>query len=200
MAYLRSLKALERRIGQQGVADVLNVSPRTVRRWKQGIRKPSQQYQKQIQASYSYLKNTKPLSQVKNKSRAKANRYNKVSERIEAGYIVRDVKRYKKAQTTHKTVDVTHLSNEQMLDTIDTLHLREGYTSFGVKLLIESDEIIESDEEVGEQYEVISSEYLRYEDFKQEGTALIADMIESLKSKYKVKKLAGIFITAIKEI
>lgn len=203
MAYLRSLKALERRIGQKAVADKFGVSTRTVRRWKNKATTPKDTVQKQINAAYSYVRNTKPLSQVKNKQKATRSRLNKIDERLEIGYINKGVHYFPRAKTRHKTLDVSDLSDYDRLESINLLYHKEGYTSFSFTIHTKNKIMARyytfEQETKYHETDKLQTYFYRIEDFQQEGTAIIRDMIKGVKDLYQIKEITGIDIVAIKE-
>jgi transcriptional regulator with XRE-family HTH domain len=215
MAWKRALNALEARLGQEGAAEALGVTSRTLRRYKQGKRKPSQDKQNSIENAWSYLRGSKPLKSIKPKNRAKVRkqRVNKVDERLDIGYKERGTKKYQKAMTKHKQIDVSDLSAQDICDTIHLLYNKEGYTSFGFMVhvgIIEEDEEPFEEAPEGEHMGVedfwITFETLRIEDYLSGCSEMIRSWLKNLKktikARYKLKKveILEIILYAIKEL
>jgi transcriptional regulator with XRE-family HTH domain len=208
MAWKRALNALEARLGQEGAAEALGVTSRTLRRYKKGTRKPSQDKQNSIENAWSYLRGSKPLKSIKPKNRAKVRkqRVNKVDERLEIGYKTVGQKKYYKAQTLHKEVNVTGLSAMDMLETVNLLYYKEGYTSFGFKIFYEVEEVDEGSPYIEGDSNWITFESWRIDDWQAEGVEGIKSFFKSLnkriKQMYRIKitKVLDVIIYAIKEL
>jgi len=124
VSYKQKIKYIERRVGQKNLSEILGLNDRTIRRYKEGTRRPSSQVKENIDLTYNVLKQKvrKPvkgrLQKSKNFEKVKPDLIKAVKTAIKPKYKYR-IEKFKEAQTEHLIITIHDINS--ISSTIDYL-------------------------------------------------------------------------------
>jgi len=124
VSYKQKIKYIERRVGQKNLSEILGLNDRTIRRYKEGTRRPSSQVKENIDLTYNILKQ-KVKRPVKGRVQ-KAKVFNKVKPELvkKVSPVIRPefkyrIEKFKEAQTEHLIITIHDI--DSISSTIDYL-------------------------------------------------------------------------------
>jgi len=112
VSYNQKIKYIERRIGQKNLSAALGLNDRTIRRYKEGTRRPGSQVKENIDLTYDTLKQKvkKPvkgrLQKTKVFNKVKPELVKVVSPPLRPEFKYR-IEKFKEAQTEHLIISIT---------------------------------------------------------------------------------------------
>lgn len=179
----KRIKTLEARIGQKGVAKFLGVSPRSVRRYKQGTRKPGSEVLVRLRRSERVAKGLRRTKSIKRKAARKAKI---ILEHPEVLYFEAR-KAYFEAETGHIELHDVHVADIEGL----IAYLREEGcdAAFFVVKGIDSSTL---EEGFKREERFFSSEIMAIDDFAEDWRQVLAELLAQYGIIVKQIDLIGI--------
>ena len=171
------ITALEKKVGQKNLAKMLGVTPRSIRRYKQGTRKPKPPVMHRVKKAERYSSQYRPTKSIKRQSsRATAI----IEKHPDVVYFERKEK-YSEAQTEH--IELLNVTSEDIEGLIG--YLRDAGCDSAYFVIKGTDEKTHDERWA-------SSEIMSLEDFSESWEAELADLLKQYNLFVEQINLIGV--------